>query len=56
MGLRVAIMASYLVALTRLLGPADYGGLTTAIAAASLLGPLSSLGFSPLILLHGSRN
>lgn len=56
MGLRVAIMASYLVALTRLLGPADYGGLTAAIAAASLLGPLTGLGLSPLIVLHGSRN
>jgi len=55
MGIRATIMAAYLVALTRLLGPTDYGVLTAAIAVSSLFGPFTGLGLSPLIVLHGSR-
>lgn len=56
MGLRVLIMGVYFVALARLFGPADYGLLTTGVALASILGPLTGLGLSPLIVLHGSRD
>lgn len=54
-GARVVIMGIYLVVLTRLLGPVEYGALTAAIAFATLFSPFTGLGLSQLIVLHGSR-
>lgn len=56
LGFRALLQAGYLIALTRLLGPDNYGLLAGCVAAATLLAPLSGWGAGYVFLEKVSRD